>query len=117
MVCCASVCYSDVRICRKLVGVVNQIYRTTLKRILCEQIGSTRVSLDLTQDKMAEQLMMDVRSYSDIDRGISMCGTLTFVLFLIHFCPNPILLLNEIQMAFEAIDQELETSRNTKDST
>ncbi len=92
---------------------MNQIYRTTLKRILCEQIGNTRISMELTQDKMAEQLMMDVRSYSDIDRGISMCGTLTFVLFLLHFCPDPTLLLREIRVAFDAIDQEAEITSHT----
>ena len=83
-------------------------YRTALKQILCEQIGSTRVALDLTQDKMAESLMIDVRSYADIDRGISMCGTLTFVLFLLRYCQDTADLLKRIQATFDDVTQSLE---------
>ena len=83
-------------------------YRTALKHILCEQIGSTRISLELTQDKMAESLMIDVRSYADIDRGISMCGTLTFVLFLLQYCQDTADLLSRIRTAFDKLDQSLE---------
>ena len=82
-------------------------YRTALKHILCEQIGSTRISLELTQDKMAESLMIDVRSYADIDRGISMCGTLTFVLFLLRYCKDTAELLQKIQDAFDDLSESL----------
>ena len=42
----------------------------------------TRNRLDLTQRKMADRLVMSESSYSDIETGVSMCGTLTTVLLL-----------------------------------
>ena len=80
-------------------------YRNALRKTLCTWMGSTRISLNLTQDKMAEVLLIDVRSYSDIDRGISLCGTLTLVLFLVYLCPEPVALLNDIHLAFENVRQ------------
>lgn len=82
---------------------MKEAYRTALKKMLSTWIGSTRVSLEMTQDEMAEILMMDVRSYADIDRGVSLCSTLTFVLFLIYICPEPTELLNEIKTGFDTV--------------
>ncbi len=42
----------------------------------------TRERLGITQKKMAELLDMSESSYSDIETGESMCGTLTTVLLL-----------------------------------
>ena len=80
-------------------------YRDALRKTLCNWMGRTRYALNLTQDKMAEVLLIDVRSYSDIDRGISLCSTLTLVLFLVYLCPEPVALLNDIQVAFENVRQ------------
>ena len=80
---------------------MKEAYRSELKRILCKWFGSTRITCNLTQAEMAEELLIDVRSYADIDRGISLCGTLTLVLFLIYFCPEPSYVLREIRSAFE----------------
>ena len=83
-------------------------YRAALKKMLCTWMGITRLSLNLTQDKMAEILLIDVRSYADIDRGISMCSTLTFVLFLVYLCPEPVTLLKEIRARFDIIRNGME---------
>ena len=83
-------------------------YRAALKKTLCTWLGTTRLSLELTQDRMAEILLIDVRSYADIDRGISMCSTLTFVLFLVYLCPEPVTLLKEIRARFDIIRNGME---------
>ena len=43
----------------------------------------TRYRLDLTQREMAERLEMSESSYSDIETGVYMCGTLTAMLLLL----------------------------------
>jgi len=43
----------------------------------------TRDRLDLTQREMAERLEMSESSYSDIETGVYMCGTLTAMLLLL----------------------------------
>ena len=48
-------------------------------RILAIQ---TREKLNLTQREMAEKLEMSESLYSDIETGVSMCGTLTTILLL-----------------------------------
>ena len=80
---------------------MKETYRAELKKILCRWIGTTRVSLNMTQDRMAEALLIDVRSYADIDRGVSLCSTLTLVLFLVYFCPEPANLLGDIRTVFD----------------
>ena len=52
---------------------------------------------------MAEYLVMDIRSYADIDSGKSACGLLTFVLYLMYLCPDIEELINEIRVSFESI--------------
>lgn len=42
----------------------------------------TRDRLNLTQKEMADRLVMSESSYSDIETGVYMCGTLTTVLLL-----------------------------------
>ena len=44
----------------------------------------TRDRLDLTQREMAERLEMSESSYSDIETGVYMCGTLTAMLLLLE---------------------------------
>ncbi|MGI5825682.1 MAG: hypothetical protein ACOX7J_08985 [Bacillota bacterium] len=50
---------------------------------------------------MADILVMDTRSYIELDHGNNMCGTLTLVLFMLYCCQDPMILLNEIQDMFE----------------
>lgn len=38
------------------------------------ELKSTRTELNLTQDKMAEKLGIDLRTYSDLERGKSFCS-------------------------------------------
>ncbi|MBO5966928.1 MAG: helix-turn-helix domain-containing protein [Clostridia bacterium] len=57
-----------------------------MEKLLKEELRvlaiKTRDRLHLTQREMAIKLEMSESSYSDIETGLSMCGTLTTVLLL-----------------------------------
>lgn len=67
-----------------------------LKEYLCKYMKDTRKSIKLSQEKMAEKLIMDARSYADIKNGYNMCGTITFICFLLYMVEN-------IEMAFHGV--------------
>lgn len=60
--------------------------RGKMEEILKEELRTlalkTRDRQKLTQREMAETLSMNETSYSDIETGVYMCGTLTTVLLL-----------------------------------
>lgn len=64
----------------------NHTMRTEKERLLKEELRhlalTTRAQMHLTQREMAELLEMSETSYSNIETGIYMCGTLTTVLLL-----------------------------------
>lgn len=80
---------------------MKRLYLKVLKHYLHKQFKDTRKRLGLTQAKMAEKLEIDTRSYSDIDNGKSLCSTLTFILFLLYYCPDLMKLLEEIRKILE----------------
>ena len=61
--------------------------RDDLTQILGEELRflaiKTRERLNLTQKEMSEMLHMSESSYSDIETGVYMCGTLTVMLLLL----------------------------------
>lgn len=62
----------------------------------------TRDRLEITQREMAEKLVMSESSYSDIETGVSMCGTLTTVLLLSEQ-EDPDAYLQSLQMKFKQL--------------
>jgi len=64
----------------------NITMRNEMERLLKDELRTlairTRERLHLTQKEMAIRLEMSESSYSDIETGLSMCGTLTTVLLL-----------------------------------
>ncbi len=72
-----------------------------LKDLFYETLIHTRYRLKLTQDDMAEILMMDVRSYVELDHGCSGCSALTLCLFLVFVCENPDRFLDEFKVSVE----------------
>lgn len=62
----------------------------------------SRAAHDLTQEQMAEALSMVPRSYTDIESGVHMCGTLTAILLLIDH-PDPQSVLTELKERFAEI--------------
>lgn len=61
---------------------MRHIAEKTLKEDLRVLAIRERERMGLTQREMAERLMMSESSYSDIETGRAMCGTLTAVLLL-----------------------------------
>lgn len=61
---------------------MRHIAEKTLKEDLRVLAIRERERMGLTQRQMAERLMMSESSYSDIETGKAMCGTLTAVLLL-----------------------------------
>ena len=69
----------------------------------------TRDRLNLTQKEMARKLAMSENSYSDIETGLYMCGTLTAILLLTEQ-ENPIIFLQELKIKFEKLyETEMQT--------
>lgn len=76
-------------------------YYHILKTLFYHRLIQTRAALGITQEQMAETLIMDVRSYMNLDHGISCCSALTLSLFLIYYCPDVDSFLQELKEAFE----------------
>ncbi len=51
----------------------------------------------LTQAQFAELLMLDTRSYADLEHGESLCCTLTFIIYLVSFCKEPETLIRDLR--------------------
>ena len=62
----------------------------------------TRATLWLTQKEMSELLSIGERSYSDIESGTSICGTLTVIL-LLSLQDDPNLILQSLREEFDLI--------------
>ncbi len=62
----------------------------------------TRARHSLSQEEMAEALAMVPRSYTYIESGVHMCGTLTTVLLLIDH-PDPLSLLADWKRKFDSL--------------
>ena len=70
-----------------------------LKKDLRELALKTREQLHITQKEMSELLSMKEKSYSDIETGVYMCGTLTCVLLLM-IQDDPRIFLNQLKVEF-----------------
>lgn len=80
---------------------MRKIYMAVLKAFFHKRLTETRTHQKLTQAQMASRLEMDERSYIDLDHGKSCCSSLTFALFLIYCCDDPLLYLQELRSALE----------------
>ena len=81
-------------------------YLQALKGYLANHMRKTRKELGMTQAQMAEKLELDLRSYSNVDNGKSLCSTLTFILYLLYICPDVPKLLDEIKETLESTDKK-----------
>lgn len=86
---------------------MRNLYNKQLKEICHKHIISAKIENGLTQAQMAECLVMDIRSYADIDSGKSSCGLLTFVLYLMYLCPDIDELIEEIRICFESLNNHV----------
>ena len=81
---------------------VRRIYQKAFKEHFRNAILCARLNSLYTQAQMAKQLAMDERSYSDLERGINACSALTFALFLIYVCDDPVAFLQGLRLAIES---------------
>ena len=80
---------------------LRKYYQDIFRRVFCENLMRTRAENGLTQAKMAEMLVMDDRSYIELDHGKSGCSALTLALYLIYCCADAGAFLRELREAFE----------------
>ena len=76
-----------------------------LKRELRSLMLKTRADLELTQSKMGDRYVMSENSYSALENGEYMCGTLTTI-FLLRDQKDPGKVLDEITEKLEQIREE-----------
>lgn len=83
--------------------------RQFMEELLKEELRilalNTREHLKLTQSKMAEKLVMCDHSYSDIEIGQNMCGTLTAFL-LLSTLEDPNAFITKTKEKLEKLSQE-----------
>ena len=85
---------------------MRKLYLSALKSYFHKQLIRRRTELGLTQEQMAQRLMMSVRPYVYLDHGETCCSALTLVLFLIYICDDPKKFLDELRHAFEDSDSK-----------
>ena len=76
-------------------------YHTILKQFFCNKLVKIRITEGLTQEKMARALLMDERSYIDLEHGKSGCSAVTLLLFLIYVCNDVPEFIEDLHDAFE----------------
>lgn len=76
---------------------MREIYNNSLKKYLSTEMLLARDKSNLSQAEMAEALEVCIRAYADIEHGNSLCSTLTFVLYLIKFCPDVTKLVKDLE--------------------
>lgn len=64
--------------------------KSALRSYMTRRLTDARKQSHLTQAKFSEKLMMDTRSYADLEHGKSLCYMLIFIIYL--FSPRMIAL-------------------------
>lgn len=80
---------------------MRKVYLRVLRKFFYTRLVETRALQGLTQAEMAELLVMDSRSFIDLDHGKTCCSALTLALFLIYCCPDPIAFLADLRQELE----------------
>ena len=62
--------------------------KSAIRSYMTRRLTDARKQSHLTQARFSEKLMMDTRSYADLEHGKSLCCTLTFIIYLCFFCEN-----------------------------
>ena len=63
---------------------MKHICKCALRSYMTRCLTDARKQSHLTQARFSEKLMMDTRSYADLEHGKSLCCTLTFIIYLIQ---------------------------------
>lgn len=81
-------------------------YKTLFKNFFHAKLCERRLSLGITQDKMASKLNMSTRTYSDLDNGKTCCSAITLALYLTYVCEDPVQFLEELRKEFDAFSKQ-----------
>ena len=74
-------------------------YKQLAKEFFSEAVYSVRVTRDLTQDQMAEQLHISARAYGDLERGKYLFSSIALLFFLLILEDQELTdLLNEFRL-------------------
>ena len=68
-----------------------------LRSYMARRLYEARKQAHLTQARFSERLMMDTRSYSDLEHGKNLCCTLTFIIYLVFFCNDVDSLIQDLR--------------------
>ena len=91
---------------KEKVILLNIREKDVLREMMREQFLQTRGRLRLTQSEMAERLGISERSYSALDRGEYLCGTMTLLRFMIYCHNDPIQLLDKCRKEIEKKEEK-----------
>jgi transcriptional regulator with XRE-family HTH domain len=90
-------------------------YLRVLKPFFQQALYRARKDRGLSQAKAAELLVMDVRSYADLEHGVSMGSALTLLLFLLYLCPDPAGFMKEVRTLLEEVSPDREDAQTGRD--
>lgn len=75
-------------------------YTDTLKHFFYMKVKRSRKDLGITQEEMADRLLMAGRTYIDLEQGKNCCSALTLALYMIYVSSDPVQFLEELREAF-----------------
>ena len=85
--------------------------KCALRSYMTRCLSDARKEANLTQARFSEKLMMDTRSYSDLEHGKSLCCTLTFIIYLVFFCKDVDALIRDLrEIIIDAYNDERSAS-------
>lgn len=63
--------------CREIFGI-------SIKKYLRNELLASRESINLSQEKMAEKLFIDLRSYADLENGKNKLSLVSFIIYCLR---------------------------------
>ena len=82
---------------------MRKTYKSALQAVFQKRLCQDRQALGLTQEQMARNLSMTVRTYSDLERGTACCSAVSLMLYLLFVCTEPNRFLQELRQEIEGI--------------
>lgn len=80
---------------------MRKAYKEAVKNGFRISVMKSRETKNLTQEEMADKLYISVRSYCDLEHGVSCCSCLTMLLYLIYVCEDANKFLEDLRCDFE----------------
>lgn len=76
---------------------MKRICKSALRSYMTRCLTDARKQSHLTQARFSEKLMMDTRSYANLEHGKSLCCTLTFINYLVFLCKDVDALIQDLR--------------------